>query len=265
MTDTVLLPAKETNLSIAWGKAFLHIMENAGTEISPLIVTIKGFDNGVPKENNQIREALDKTLESYQEQSVHTVANTIFPESLWRYAEYDRHRLYEIYMKSMPRRKALSPRKNNRGLYFERLISFGSNDKFDGNQLEFIINQYNSRKSVRKSMFQASIFDPMRDHTPVARLGFPCLQHISLIPVGKNLTLNAFYATQRIFQKGYGNFLGLCRLGNFMAYEMKLNLNQMNCFIGLEKLEEVNGKHSIKLKNLVKIVRDVIRTTEGQI
>ncbi len=59
----------------------------------------------------------------------------------------------------------------------------------------------------------------------------------------KTLVLNAFYATQQILSKAYGNYLGLCNLGHFMAYEMGLTFERMNCFVGVEKLDEkISGK-----------------------
>lgn len=248
---------EESNLSHAWGKAFLHIIDNPGKEITPLLVTITGFKDGNPQEDKLIVTELNKTFKSFKEQEIHTVANTIFPQNLWQYSKFNRHNLYDIYLKSLPRFKALARHKNQRGLYFERLISYGEGP-LNGNQLEFIINQYNSRSGVRRSMLQASIFDPKRDHITTAQLGFPCLQHVSFVPSKKGLTINAFYATQQIFQKAYGNFLGLCRLGNFMAHEMNLELDRMNCFVGVEKLENVNGKKTPVLKTLIKMVRDSI-------
>lgn len=248
---------EEHNLSRAWGKAFLHIIDNAGSEITPLLVTVTDFKSGVPQEDISIVNELNDTLRAFNQQEIHTVANTIFPQNLWQYSKFDRQSLFDNYLKSIPRFKALARHKNWRGLYFERLINYGAGP-CDGNQLEFIIHEYNSRSGVRRSMLQASIFDPKRDHVTTAQLGFPCLQHVSFVPSKQGLTINAFYATQQIFQKAYGNFLGLCRLGNFMAYEMNLNFERMNCFVGVEKLESVNGKKSSKLKNLIAVVRSAV-------
>ena len=95
-----------------------------------------------------------------------------------------------------------------------------------GNQLEFIIRKWQDGLRLR-SMFQASVFDPVRDHTGAARQPFPCLQHISLGPDAKSRTLglNAFYTMQQLFVKAYGNRLGLARLGLFLAHEMGLQFN----------------------------------------
>lgn len=268
MSNSLPLIIDETNLSYAWAKAFLHIIDNPGKEISPLVVSITGFNDGEPQEYLDIRQSLDTCLAVNDEQTIDTVANTIFPNSLWRLSKYQRHELFERYLKNfLPRAKAIKhcKQKNSRGLYFERLIAFGSGPN-EGNQLEFIISEYRKakenpkRKGVRRSMFQASIFDPSRDHISSSYapyLPFPCLQHVSFVPQGETLTMNAFYATQKIFNKAYGNYLGLCRLGNFMAHEMKLNLSRMNCFIGVEKLDNIT-KNSKDLDPVKEVCRKYV-------
>jgi thymidylate synthase len=144
-------------------------------------------------------------------------------------------------------------------MYFERLIAFGDGP-MSGNQLEFIISEYSSRPGVRRSLFQAAVFNPAKDHIRSAQLGFPCLQHVSFIPHSNGkLTINAFYATQQLFQKAYGNFLGICRLGHFVATEMKLQLGRMNCFAGVEKLEGIT-QGDADLKPIITAARTLLST-----
>lgn len=254
MISTIPLIIEDKNLSYAWSRALLQIISNPGKKISPLVISLTDFNGNKPNEDINIRNALDKLLKTHGHQKIETVANTIFPYSLWRRSCYDRTNLFNRYINLIPRIKSIEKTKNKRGLYFERLISFedGSNNI---NQLEHIISKYNSRSGVRTSMFQASIFDPRRDHINDAQMGFPCLQHISFVPDNNSLTLNAFYATQQLFHKAYGNYLGLCQLGLFMAREMNLNLERMNCFIGVEKLEKIS-KTSKDLKELTTIYID---------
>ena len=58
-------------------------------------------------------------------------------------------------------------------------------------------------------MFQATTFDPDRDHVRDAHLGIPCLQQVSFVPTAVRLVTNALCATKQIFDKAYGNYLGL--------------------------------------------------------
>jgi hypothetical protein len=254
------------NLSLAWAQTFLYIIDHSGKEIAPLVVNISGFDNGTPREDQVIRAALDLSLETSGNQKVETVANTIFPNSLWRLCKFDRHQLYRLYLKTLPRLKALEKNKNRRGLYFERLIAFDEQAP-NGNQLEHTISAYNSahqsHRGIRRSMLQASVFDPRRDHSILPRLGFPCLQHVTFVPQGSQLTLNALYATQQIFEKAYGNYLGLCRLGRFMAQEMRLTFSSLNCFIGVEKLDTIK-KSDPALQPLIKVARASLDTPSNR-
>lgn len=50
------------------------------------------------------------------------------------------------------------------------------------------------------------------------------------------LAVNAYYPTQYIMDRAYGNYLGLCHLGRFMAKDMGLTMVRLNCFIGLPEL-----------------------------
>jgi len=99
-------------------------------------------------------------------------------------------------------------------------------------------------------MFQATTFDPARDHTASALIGFPCLQHVSFVPTAAGLVANAFYATQQLFDRAYGNYLGLAQLAAFMAHEMKIPLARLNVTVGVAKLERIS-KSDPALKPLI--------------
>lgn len=229
----------EENLSLAWIRIVDWVQRHTGNNISPLLVSIHGFgDDGQPIESPDIRAGLDSLLAAQGELEIEKVAFTIFPERIWKIAGGDRHKLFQYYRLAFPQYKAMNRKLNGRGLYFERMTMFGDGE-CDGNQLEFIISQYVSRDGVRDSMLQASIFDPKRDHTKSALIGFPCLQHVSFVPTEEGLVTNAFYATQQLFNKAYGNYLGLARLNAFMAKEMGMRPARLNVFIGVAKLERI--------------------------
>ena len=215
------------NLSVAWGKAFLQVLES--NEIAPLVVVIQGLHNADPPEIPSIRNALDISLQAEDKGlSCLQVANTIFPMSLWN---PDRHRsnLYDRYLRIAPRIRR--HRGNTYGVYFERLVSFGSDSSTNEpvNQLEHIIETW-LRGNHRRSALQASIADPRLDHTHQRQRGFPCLQQVAFAPVGKEgLAVTGFYAKQHMYERAYGNYLGLARLGRFMAHEMGLTLSEVIC------------------------------------
>jgi len=229
----------DTNLSRGWSRLLLHVLDGAGTEIAPMIFSLSGFgDNGVVHEDENVRQSLDRLLKQKGKLTVDDVAFTIFPQRLWEMSRGDRTRLFALYRATFPRWQAMNKKANGRGLYFERMVMYGRGPR-EGNQLEWILSQFNSRTGVRRSMLQATTFDPERDHVASAQLGFPCLQQVSFEPTPAGLVVNAFYATQQIFDKAYGNYLGLAQLGAFMAHEMGQPLARLNVMVGVAKLERI--------------------------
>jgi thymidylate synthase len=230
-----ILKCESTNLSIAWADAFLGLMSPEFKETTTLIVSITDIVGAAINEDKQIRQILDKALEA-RKTSCHTIANTIFPQSLWNPSR-ERALLYERYTKyAWPRVKKCSA--NRRGTYFQRLVAF-ENGEIPINQLEHVISTW-LKGNHRHSALQVSIFDPKHDHTNCRQMGFPCLHQICFTPMGANgrdgLAITGFYATQHIFEKAYGNYLGLCRLGQFVAHEMGLRFVQMTCIAASAKL-----------------------------
>jgi hypothetical protein len=234
---------EDDNLSRAWARAFVTLMQPGVDEIVPLQVTIRDFGGEDALEAPSIRRALDDELKSQDMFSCETVAGTIFPQSMWNPA-VPRERLFGRYLAALPRLKKF--KQNIYGLYFERLIAHGPK-KF--NQLDFMLTSRlgdGSRKgNKRRSVLQASIMEPDRDLTNQPLRGFPCLQQVSFAPFGQGeLAVNGFYGTQFIFQKAYGNYLGLYRLGQFVAHELGLKLTQISCFTGIAQLG--TGKSAVK-------------------
>ncbi len=228
-------PVYGENLSIAWARAFDKCWNAPGGVLYPGIVN---FDVSSDKpdgiETLGIRDLLEEFLQSSSPSSIiqspiNTVANTIFPASIWKICHGDRRLFYEMYSEMWPRIKKCKA--NHRGIYFRRLIAF-NDDMNKGNQLERIIAAW--KKDIhRLSALQAGIFDPLRDHIAARQLGFPCLQQVVFRPIGANgkdgLSVVAFYANQLLLEKGYGNYLGLYRLGKFMASQMGLELKKVVC------------------------------------
>lgn len=82
---------KDTNLSHAWGRIFLHFFDNRCTEISPLVITLTGFNNGLPDKD----KAIIKTLDECDELEVEKVAQTIFPTSYWQLSKDNRQDFFQ--------------------------------------------------------------------------------------------------------------------------------------------------------------------------
>ncbi len=226
------------NLSEVWASVFLELLKRGISELSPVLVTVTDFADGMVNENAAIRMRLDEELKVKNKRLTNEVSSTIFPRSLWKpYIEHNAEKLFEVYDRLWP---AIQKRDtaNKKGVYFRRLTSFEPKgyDSDPVNQLQHIIDTFKNGNH-RSSALQAAIFDPTRDHSNAPILGFPCLDHVGFSLVGTNgLCVTGYYTMQYIFEKAYGNYLGLCDLGRFMAEQLGRELVQMNCITSVAKL-----------------------------
>ena len=230
---------EEDDVSKAWARAILRLLDKGVKEVSPLIVNIN-LSQQRSVETPEIRAAADAELEKYDKCfSCHTSANTIFPSSLWN-PEKERQHLFDRYLRLLPRLKQC--KQNRMGIYFERLIAFnGSN-----NQLNHILNAY-EKGVTRRSEFQAITVSPDEDQCYNPQKGFPCLRQVMFILTPEGLILSGVYGVQYIFDRGYGNYLGLVHLGRFMAHEMKIPLVRVQCTTTIATLGTPNKSD---LKNM---------------
>lgn len=237
----------ENNLSNAWCKVLQHILDHSGNEITPLVLTLSGFD-----EEDIVNRELNNDLSRNNLDSIEIVSETIFPQSLYNFNQNDGQKLFETYLQNvLPRLKKIDKR-NSSGTYFERLIAFGDTKK---NQLNIIIDSLKEDSKIkRRSKLQAAIFDPLKDHKNGVFQSFPCLQHVTFYKSETGgLVINSFYAMQYLYQRAYGNWLGLINLGKFVANESGLELERLNCFIGVEKLDHLTKTKAKKLLSKMKV------------
>jgi hypothetical protein len=229
------MPVVNSNsISEAWKQVVSLCLKSRTHEAYGLSVEI---ECGGIMDDPCFRSAVNRVLVAADRATVETVARTIFPMGLWNPDE-PRSVLFGRYMKilSKLRRYPL----NRRGLYFERLIHFPRDreGKEFMNQLEFIIHTYVEKANHRRSALQASLYNPFLDASDSPRLGFPCLQQVGFIPTnGHDLTVIGFYPVHYIFERAYGNYLGLSHLGQFMAKEMGLSLTRVICTAGVANFE----------------------------
>jgi hypothetical protein len=73
---------------------------------------------------------------------------------------------------------------------------------------------------------------------------------VAFNPTDGKLEVTGFYALQHHVPKAYGNYLGLCWLGRFMAKQMGLQLSQVTCVASSLKLPSGNGYSKSELTPL---------------
>jgi hypothetical protein len=248
---------ESSNLSTAWGHAFLTAATATATTIAPMLISIGGFDEELPAENPGIRTATDELLLQMDKNRVRVSAMTIFPWEMWvRRGRPGSSEFCAVCVEQLaPRLKARDAR-NRLGIYFERMMAFEGHKEDESrvvNQLQFVIDLLNRERMPRRSALQLACFDPAKDHTGQPVRGFPCLQQVSITHDGDSgLGIHAFYPTQYIFDRAYGNYLGLCQLGAFIAHQTGMRFRRLNCFVGRPELGDVSKSDVAALVDLVR-------------
>lgn len=230
-----------------WLQVLNVLVKERKAEISPLIIKINNTDRQ-PAYRLDLEAHINEFLDGQSQPRIETTAGTIFPHSLvgGKESVFDRYERIWKHIKSDHR--------NRRGTYFHRMVAYGDESRGVKNQLKHIIETYNGIAGVRapvhrRSALIASIFDPFLDHTAQQLLGFPCLQQVCFVPADGNLHMNAIYAMQHIDTRAYGNYTGLMRLGQFMAGEMGLSYEYLNCMISvlaLSKMSKTKAKEIVE-------------------
>lgn len=187
-------------------------------------------------------------------QSLHTVANTIFPLSLYVPGREDAaQRFFEAAIAGQRSRHGRSARW---GTYIGRFLDYPG-PKGRANQLELLLTQLRSDGAQWKDRYELAASIPDQDGPPNAddqwlepaatgsatsharraaepvhdlrvisdphsdhhARGGPCLSHVSLTMIDDRLHMAAMYRRQSYVARAYGNFLGLARLQHFLATE----------------------------------------------
>ena len=257
MSNEIPIVLASSNLSHAWGALFLHTLRRRRGALAPVVISVGDFASQLPPEDESIRAALDEILTQLDKNPCHVSAMTIFPHKPWVRRGMPGCGEFSTFCldRFLPRLKKLD-RRNQNGTYFERMMGFtgikaGKDRQI--NQLEFVIALLrNPDRRPRQSALQIACFDPAKDHAGQPVRGFPCLQQVSVTyDDGGRFALNAYYPTQYVFDRAYGNYLGLCHLGDFLAHETGLQFARMTCFVGRPELGDVAQKD---LQALITIV-----------
>jgi hypothetical protein len=257
MSTNAPIVIERMNLSLAWADAFLAAAETRSRDLRPFVITIGGFAPPLPPEDIAVREAVDDHLATLGKNSVDISGMTIFPYKPWvrrsmpGCADFSKFCVSQL----LPRLKKLDNR-NQKGTYFGRMMAYTGTRRTGPrtvNQLEFIINLLRKPRCQRESALQIACFDPAKDHTGQPVRGFPCLQQLGIsYDADRNFAVNAYYPTQYIFDRAYGNYLGLCHLGHFLAKETGLTFVRLTCFVGKPELGEVRKRD---LKSLIELAK----------
>ena len=173
-----------------------------------------------PIANTNAEDPIIAEVEAFLQErgkSVRSIANTIFPEGLYR-----RHGAPD-FIRVFHERVLPKVRKSDRwsGYYFERMTAYPRRDGTSLNQLWGIVERIRNERNRSRNKFEVSLFDPERD-VDNSPYGCQCLSFLSfkLLPGPERpVALTAIYRNHYYIEKLLGNLIGLGRLMAFVAAE----------------------------------------------
>lgn len=227
------------NVSAAWVQG-LEALLDVGGEAVNLTVAIDDPATELPAVRAEVDALIDERRRTKKGvQRVSTVANTIFPQSLYVErlgADAEAH-LYEMERRSRP----VTRRRNNRGNYFERMVAWPGPDGQTFNQLDHAITRLRRLREQGKqrgNQFEVGLASPADEAMamPVAvpgrdrqTIGFPCLSHVSLSLQKGVVHMSAMYRNHEFVERAYGNYVGLGRLLRFVAHQSGWPMGELTC------------------------------------
>jgi thymidylate synthase len=194
---------------------------------------------------------LDRFLRDHDQNPIVTVANTIFPQSL--YDEYGSPKFYDIYLEDFDR---LSETKQW-GRYFERMIRHRTFDGTVYRPLQELIEKMAKQEAKQKrfsSVYELAIYDPLFDRK-VFR-GGQCLSYLSFkVDDAGTLRLTALYRNHTYITRCLGNLIGLGRLQAFVAKGAGVKVGSLTC-ISTHATLDVGFKGEWGIKDARQLIRD---------
>jgi hypothetical protein len=176
---------------------------------------------------------------------VSTVANTIFPQSLYieRLGQGAEAHLYGLE----ERARGVTHLRNRQGTYFERMVAWPVEKPRRGQKTE-TFNQLNQavtrlrrlreQGKRRGNQFEIGLTSPADQAIAVPiiipgrdrqTMGFPCLSHVSLSLQKGVIHMTAIYRNHEFIRRGYGNYVGLGRLLRFVAQQSGWPVGELTC------------------------------------
>lgn len=207
--------------------------------------------------DNKIISLNDVFLRKYGAQPIVTVANTIFPQSL--YEKYGYPDFIDEYLGDFEK---FHHESRNWGRYFERMCR--SRTGKDGGSYRPIsrliekLSKQNDSPQPFKAAYELATYDADLDSKPFRNR--PCLSFLSFKrhPVD-GLLLTAVYRNHTYITRCLGNLIGLGRLMAFVAKESRLKVGSLTV-ISTHAEIDTGGWGIVKARELISEAKHILDT-----
>lgn len=241
---TILIP--ERNIVGAWLKAMDHLQASARHEDFNVILEMD-TPLDISDADRAVGARVNRFLTDHGVQALQTVANTIFPDDLYR--RYGPPGIFEHYPEQVYPRIRKCP-KNSWGTYVHRMVRRTDSDGRTVNPLQNVVNRLKTEidggGNPKRARYELNLVDPFIDLSTSdptlpgdeKAMGGPCLSHLSFkLREGKAVALTAFYRSHYYAERALGNLLGLSNLLNFVAKESGLQPGSLTCISSMAKID----------------------------
>lgn len=195
--------------------------------------------------NDEFHKNMERFAKSHNLVGQNQVAYTIFPYKLYKKGR-ERKVFYERYWKYFCGVN-LHKFSNWGGTYFERMIRYRGN-KEEIDQLGTIIDAINNRTVNCGASFVMVIPYPYKDIK--RKMGSPCLNYVTVqvdtTTDFRYINLCAVYRNHDFCERAYGNYYGLGKLMEYIAFETNSKVGYLTCVSSKAYI----SKHRSELKNL---------------
>ncbi len=228
-----------TTLAEAWLSAAEHLLEQREWVDTTVVLHIEE-PTRIGPEDRALAETLDAFLVAHDNQSNHTVAETIFPA--YEYLRSGVDGVFKNYPEQIFPRIKSHPGSRRWGTYAQRMLRRVDRDGKQYNPLENLIEKMRQKNPVKASYeiglgveLDLATYDD--DEDGMSRLGGPCLSLVSFKLIEKRVHLTGVYRSHYYIHRAYGNLLGLARLQAFVAEQVGASTGPLVCHSTMAMLE----------------------------
>jgi hypothetical protein len=213
----------QRSCATAWVAAASSVV-SAGDEAYNVVIDVDDPVNHNDSDNQAI-SLVDDFLKSHDQNPIITVANTIFPQSL--YNKYGSPEFFDVYHRDFDKFSVTK----RWGRYFDRISRHSMLDGTTYNPLEQLIKKiqrHGSKKTRYRSAYELAVYDPLRDSRTL--YGGQCLSFLSFkVHPERGLLLTAMYRNHTYITRCLGNLIGLGRLQAFVANQAQVQVGSLTC------------------------------------
>lgn len=244
----MVFPVNSASIAQAWLDGVELLLQQPGDTAFNVVLDIAS-PLAIDESERAVLAKVDRFLAGHGKNRLQTVANTIFPESLYR--RYGAKGVFQIY----PAKVYPVLKKDNRwGTYVHRMVRRENSAGKVVNPLEKVIAALRTEsggRNSKRSRYELGMTEPFTDISiadptlPFANqaIGGPCLSHLSfkLDPASGQVRLIAFYRSHYYVERALGNLVGLARLLSFVANEVELEPGPLTCISSYAQIDV--GQH----------------------